>query len=139
MKKYNAKVQSVSRVEKVQGRNREASNALLDIEVPVPDVPTGKWESQMWAKLTKPVRMRYYQQLIDGETDWAGVWKAINTRKNWSNTLDYMRMALNVEPDIDVTSYIYTYIYVSTASVLHVYMPTKIKIIRMCNVRHNTY
>ena len=72
-------------------------------DIPQPDVPAGKWESAMWSKLDKSVRMEYYQQLIDRQIGWADVWKMINNRKNYDNNMEYIVMGMGLQTTQEVT------------------------------------
>jgi hypothetical protein len=102
LKKYHEKIVSTKKKSRGRGGSKN-TDTVPDDKIPVPDVPAGKWESQMWTKLNKPVRMRYYRELIDGTKDWPAVWKDIEQAKRWGVTLDYIRLALDLEQHTDVS------------------------------------
>jgi hypothetical protein len=112
LKKYHEKLELGAKKKKSRGRGgSKKADTVPDTKIPVPDVPTGKWEAHMWAKLHKPVRMRYYQELIDGNKDWYQVWKDIDKAKKWGVTLDYIRLALDLEQHADVSPLLHLLIH----------------------------
>ena len=82
---------------------KRVTASTLNAKVPVPDVPSGKWDSMLYAATTKTVRMTTISKLVSGEYNYADCWRDLDRRKNYLNALDWIQMALNVETWEQVT------------------------------------